>query len=179
MPTVFHLMPRNLVGNALQPLNMLRHSHPNVYASHARKYEGREEVMERQVPLLGCLWNDVLFFSNAHPEAIRDGFLAAGRHWRKQGWLAVDTEACGFDATNTVLYQPRMDKAKGDFTLNPGDFTPYAPTGFSTVQQLPSAVLAYYHQAVVDGEPIFAWHGLLHILYRGSLALDGIPVLEI
>ena len=179
MTSVYHLMPRNLAGNTLHPLNCLKELEPEVYETHARKYRGREEVIARVIPILECLWNDVLFFSSVHPQAIKQGYLAVGKQWKPQNWIAVDTVHAGCNAENTVIYHPDMQRLKGDFSLDPTRFAPFSLDEVTTVDALPAEVLTYYQEAAKNDQPIFAWHGLPHILYRGSIDLTDVDVIEV
>lgn len=176
---VYHLMPKHLAGDALHPLNTLKTLHPEIYAKHIQKYRGREQVVERQIPILNCLWNDVLFLTNVHPEALREGFIAAGQLWRPQQWAAVETVAAGFNGQNAVVYYPDPRQAKGDFALPLERFTPFEEGYLQGADELPSSTVSYYLEAAARGEPIFAWRDLPHILFRGSVALTNVDVLTI
>jgi hypothetical protein len=68
---VYHFKPKNMVGDLLIPLNQLRDKHPMTYAEHVTKYKGREKLLEKTIPLLNCLWNDVLHISPIHPQIVR------------------------------------------------------------------------------------------------------------
>jgi hypothetical protein len=171
MTVVYHLQPRTLRGNVLYPLNQLKHIYPDLYAKHREKYQGREPVTERRIPLLNCQWNDVVFFSNVHPETIRDGFLQTGHLWKPQTWYQVDTIVAGFTARNTVIYQPNAEQAKGDYSLAPEQFTPFEPNQIAPQHQLPAHTLDYYAQCYQEKRPVLAWHGLPHILHQGAVDL--------
>lgn len=75
---VYHFKPKNMVGDLLIPLNQLRDKHPKTYAEHVTKYKGREKLLEETIPLLNCLWNDVLHISPIHPQIVIDT-------WRQEG----------------------------------------------------------------------------------------------
>ncbi|UPT74966.1 MAG: HAMP domain-containing histidine kinase [Elusimicrobiota bacterium] len=57
---LYHYVPDELVGETLYPLTRLADLHPRVAAEHALKYSGREHLMQVRLPILDCLWNDVL-----------------------------------------------------------------------------------------------------------------------
>lgn len=144
-----------------------------------RKYQGRGEMTQRQIPFLNCLWNDVLFFTPVHPEAIRDGFIAAGSRWTPQKWIGIDPTVYLFDGQNTVIYNPDIHRSRGDFALLPNQFSPFNADRVSAIYKLPETTLDYYRKAVERGEPIFAWWGLPHILHRGSIAINDTQILEV
>lgn len=79
---IYHMVPQNLTGEVLYPLNVLRTHLPEIYDAQVKKYSGREGVMAHKVPILECLWNDVLHFSPVHPSKIRDAIADAGWRWK-------------------------------------------------------------------------------------------------
>ncbi|MBK8551651.1 MAG: hypothetical protein IPL53_11555 [Ignavibacteria bacterium] len=70
MNYLYHRVPKNLRGNVLYPLNTLKEIHPDLYEQQASKYAGREHITCQIIPILNCLWNDVLHFSAVNPEEI-------------------------------------------------------------------------------------------------------------
>lgn len=179
MALLYHLMPKNIVGGVLYPLNQLREMHPQIYEAAMRKYEGRAEVTQRNIPLLNCLWNDVVFFTSVHPEAIRNGFIAAGSPWTPKKWVAVDPTVHRFDAQNTVIYNPNIQRAHGDYAFLPEQFSSFKAGKITTICQLPEPTQDYYRETAQRGEPIFAWRGLPHILHHGSVRIDDDQIIEV
>lgn len=179
MTQVFHLLPRQLFGRTLYPLNRLKAIAPEAFEQHVHKYTGRQALLERRIPLLGCMWNDVLFFSPVHPEQIRDSFIAAGKTWKPRQWCIVDTLEHRFNRENTVIYYSPMDREKGDFSLSPDAITPFAPETLENLRVLPTETMNYYHEAVKNGDPIFPWRGIPHILYRGNIPLDSLAIIKV
>ena len=44
MNYLFHMVPQNMQGNTLYPLNDLREVNPKIYKEHKKKYKGREHL---------------------------------------------------------------------------------------------------------------------------------------
>ncbi len=65
---LYHSVPKNLQGNILYPLNTLKEKHPEIYEQQVSKYVGREHMTQQRIPILDCLWNDVLHFSAVNPK---------------------------------------------------------------------------------------------------------------
>ena len=103
MHYIYHCVPQNLTGSVLKPLNTLQETLPEVYATHVQKYQDRAALFERQVPYLNCLWNDILHFSPADLEQIRDGLLQAGHQWTPQSWFKIDPVKVGCNQRNMVI----------------------------------------------------------------------------
>ena len=178
MSHLYHLVPRNFAGDTLYPLNVLRKKLPAVYEAHARKYEGREALLQRRIPILDCLWNDVLHFSPVHPRAIRDAYNAAGGTWKPRRWFEVAPLSCGFDARNTVVYEYPL-RERGDFTLRADDFSPFNHELLDEMTTLPEGTAAHYAEALAAGRPVFVFHLIPHVLHRGSIERDRVAVIEV
>ena len=120
---LYHLLPEPLVGEALLPLNRLAEAHPEIAARHRAKYAGREALLRRPVPPLGCLWGDVLHLSPVHPARVREALLAVGHRWPERGRpvAVVDPGRAGMTGENTALWlsppgpRPLLDAAPEDF----------------------------------------------------------------
>ncbi len=69
---IYHFKRKNMVGDKLIPLNKLKDIYPEAYNEHVKKYDGREKLLKKRVPILDCLWNDVLHFSPINPQLILD-----------------------------------------------------------------------------------------------------------
>jgi hypothetical protein len=52
---IYHLVPRQMHGHGLYPLNRLREVAPDLAQTAFEKYAGRESVLERRIPPLNCL----------------------------------------------------------------------------------------------------------------------------
>jgi hypothetical protein len=68
---LYHMVPADMQGTVLHPLNSLKQSHPELYVAKASKYQGREHVMDQFLPTLECAWNDVLHFTAINPEELK------------------------------------------------------------------------------------------------------------
>src|SRR5262245_45843041 len=90
---VYHAVPGRLLGHTLYPLNILRDVYPEAHALQVRKYVDREKLMHQRIPLLTCLWNDVLHFSTVHPAQIRDAILEVGLPWTPRSWFEISPKA--------------------------------------------------------------------------------------
>src|SRR4051812_37580591 len=76
---IYHKIPKDMHGNVLFPLNVLKEIHPDLFQKEALKYVGREYIMEQKIPFLNCLWNDVLHFSAVNPSVLKNNLIEAGR----------------------------------------------------------------------------------------------------
>src|SRR5687767_12191852 len=86
---VYHLMSPGFAGEMLYPLAELRHRLPETYAAARAKYAGREWLLERPVPPLGCRWQDVVFLSPISPRLIYGALHRLGLLKRRPRWLSL------------------------------------------------------------------------------------------
>jgi hypothetical protein len=82
-----------MFGNILYPLNTLREIDKDTYESHSSKYMGRETLMEQKIPVLNCLWNDVLHCSPIDFRLIYKALIRAGQHkFRNKEYFKIPIE---------------------------------------------------------------------------------------
>ena len=100
---LYHPMPEPFVGDALLPPDRLADRHRRSRRGIA-SIPGAEP--SSPVPLLGCLWNDVLHLSPVRLEPVRDALRATGHRWPARGRAvaALDPERIGMTAENTALW---------------------------------------------------------------------------
>jgi hypothetical protein len=172
MSLVYHLVPRNLEGHTLYPLNQLKDSYPALYEAHLSKYEGREFLLTTKIPLLDCLWNDVLHFSPVHPAKIRDAMLALGQAWQVRQAFVIDTKAMNFTAQNTVYYFSGK-------TLKERLYEPFEAERLETMRELPEATLEYYKRTIEEGTRPLLFAHVPHILHFGHIQLADVEIIQV
>lgn len=172
MTYVYHRVPSNMQASILYPLNQLKDHHPELYRIYMKKYEGRQFVMTTPIPILNCLWSDVLHCSPVHPEKIRDGLLSVGGKWRLTHWFMIDIKQHDFNATNTVYYFSGMTPKDRRFEL-------FEFERLSKMRDLPAETLAYYHRTFdEDKHPLLFAH-VPHVLYQGQINIQDVDVIAI
>ncbi len=70
MSFIYHGVPEDMHGTKLIPLNRMREEMSEVFDAAVKKYDGRKQVIQRRIPLLDCLWNDVIQFLPLHPQKV-------------------------------------------------------------------------------------------------------------
>ena len=181
MSRIYHMMPRNFTGDVLYSLNKLKTHLPEIYAAQAQKYSGREVLMQTKIPLLGCLWNDVLHFSSVHPSKIRDAFINAGFGWRARLWFAIEPSSSGFVQENAVIFLNTPSKNPtqlSDFNFPITEFMPFSPKQLGKLTELPEATSEYLKFAKEAGEQPFLFNYVPHILYRGEMNVSSVEIVD-
>src|SRR5690349_18423802 len=148
---VYHWVPADLEGHILYPLNQLKSIYPSLYVTKAAHYQNREAVMQARLPLLDCLWNDVLHFSPVHPGKVQEALAKAGFGRKPRRYYEVDPLAKGFNATNAVIFLHQRVKLE-KFQLEPDDFREFEAEELSSLGEIPAATLAYYREIFEQGK---------------------------
>jgi hypothetical protein len=178
---IYHSVPKKLSGKVLYPLNQLKVHFPEVYTIHAKKYVGRERLMQRQVFPLNCLWNDVLHCSPVHPAQIRDAFINIGLDWHPRLWFIIHPTSVGFSEENTVIFLRTLLKVPeqlDDFNCSSTKFVPFSEERLSNIVKLPTATLEYWKFTKAAGEAPFLFNFVPHILYRGTIEIQDLDLIH-
>ena len=140
MDYLYHIQHNNMKGDILYPLNKLRDVYPEVYELQVKKYAGREQLLKHRIPILNCLWNDVLHFSAVNPVEIKKSLMDAGdKSEFKKSFYRFDPKLLESENTVVYLYTHTYVKDK----LNEGNFIPYNPDEISKYSIMPQATNEY------------------------------------
>ncbi len=172
MNFVYHNVPDPMVGTKLIPLNQMDESMEGIKTKNLKKYEGREEILERPVPLLDCMWNDVLQFTPVHPQKVFELQVEMGLipkvHDAKFFEIPIDS----FDPDKTAVF----------FKTAPGEENVTVKwikdVDFESLTKIPEATINYYRSLIGTGELPFNYQFVPHILYVGSLDISKMNVIS-
>ncbi len=169
VPQIYHLCPPRLLGEHLQPLNLLCTSYPEL----ASKYVGREAIPRRSLPQLNCCWADCLQFSTVHPSRIRDAMIQTGHGWPDHGvrFLAIRSDSPMFAAGNTVIWQ-YTDTMRTDITKPKADVVPYTLNALAELNELQAGTLTYLRKMKGEGHRPLLFVGVPHVLHRDKIPLS-------
>lgn len=161
MTYLYHMVPRNLKGSFLYPLNVLKKKFPEIYEKENKKYVGREVLKKRKIPFLNCLWNDVLHFTAVHPSRFYKELKKVGFPMKKFEWYKIDSKL--LDSDKIVIYRYRY--GKGDER----DFSRFDSKKLINFRKIPKKTIQYYKDRFKKKERPLLFHFVPHILYKGSL----------
>lgn len=173
MNYVYHGVPETMFGNELVPLNAMRGDMEDIAKLHRQKYDGRESVMQRRIPLLNCLWNDVVQFLPVDPEKVFSlqvalGLLREIPHYR---FYKIDISTIALD--NTVVY----------FKDTPGEDSAHVKwlqdVDFSDLQTIPPATERYYRTLLGKDELPFNFQFIPHVLHQGNVDISQATVITL
>lgn len=171
MTYIYHRVPKNMRGNILYPLNVLKEIHPDIYKKEVSKYDGREFIKKQEIPFLNCIWNDVLHFTAVHPQDIKQAFLDLGVKYNLT-YYQIDPNS--LPEKDTIVYLYRHEKPEDK--LKDDNFSPYRPSEVSLYSNLLDVTKAYYKEQLMANNKPLLYHRVPHILYKGNLDITGIPI---
>lgn len=176
MNYLYHKVPEGMQGSILYPLNMLKDTHPDIYQIEVKKYEGREHIKEQRIPLLNCLWNDVLHFSAVNPIHIKQALIDAGRGADFiMNYYQVDPEL--IKQKDAVVYLYAHDGINDK--LSEKNFVPYDSHEVGKFSVMPQATKDYYKETISHGGRPLLYHRVPHILYRGTIDVTDLPIISV
>jgi len=165
-----------MTGNILYPLNEIKDKYPEIYEQQLLKYVGREKLLKHKIPILDCLWNDVLHLSAVHPGQIKKSLAEAGdKKEFKLRYYQIDPNLLTPESTIVYLYAHVDVKDK----LEGKNFVPYAANDAVKYSILPQATKDYYKEIIEKGGRPLLYHRIPHILYRGILDVTELPVISV
>lgn len=172
MPFLYHRARPTMEGTLLHPLNVLRDLHPHIYARAIAKYAGRETLLQRPIPILNCLWSDVLFLTPVHPSQIRDALKEAGARNTDSQYFEIPVER--IDPARAVLLEypalePRVERR----------YLPFSVELLGSRTEVSAATRRYFAAEAAAGRPPMSYHGIPHILLKDSLDISGISVISV
>jgi len=177
MQFLYHRVPSNMHGTVLYPLNELRDVAPVIAARQAAKYNDRPMLMRRRVPILDCLWNDVLHLSPVHPSIIKRELLAAGGSPPPRAWRCFVIDPNGLDRARTTVFLATRTRYAGDaFPLE--EFVSFDPVNLERYAVFPPTMREYFAEEVTAGRRPLLYTSIPHILYRGSIDTEGLTIVD-
>lgn len=171
---LYHRVPEDMRGTVLYSLNILQDKYPEAYVQAAKKYENRQWVRELCIPMLDCLWNDVLHLTPVSPEQVRQALMEAGQTIEKT-WRYYRIDPKLLNPEKAVIY---LDSGKGN-GVTEEDFLPYTPENLAGYTELPEVTKEYYKEMVVQGIKPLLFHKAPHVLYRGMLDVSNTTIISV
>lgn len=175
MNYLYHAVPKDLEGDTLYPLNTLKEKYPNLYKTKVAKYADRESILQIKIPTLDCLWNDVLHFTAVPPELLIAELSEAGRTYTPMNFYKVDPRLLKTEDTTVYLYKNRTN----NWHVSDDEFVPLLIEDLPSYASIPDFTKQYYRERYLAGEKPLLYHGVPHILYKGSLRVHELPIVTV
>jgi len=172
---LYHKVPPDLDGNILYPLNILRDTKPELYKIKSAKYEGRQQIMTRTIPILNCLWNDVLHLTAVHPKTLADTLSEAGRIHAPMTFYEIDPSLLNHDQTIVYLYREREKMLH----VPVEEFIPFKTADLESYSLIPKFTKEYYRECYTANLRPLLYHGVPHILYKRTINITNLPIITV
>ncbi len=173
---LYHEVPKDLEGDTLYPLNVLKEKYPEIYDKKVAKYEGRQEVLNWNIPPLNCLWNDALHLTAVHPRAVKEALEEAG-YMGKYEVTCYEIDPTLLDPKNTIVYLYINERAKDG--PDPKDFVEFHPNDMEKYSDIPEYTKNYYKRLFIGGEKPRVYPWVPHILYKGSIDVRNLSIVKV
>ncbi|MEO8446412.1 MAG: hypothetical protein ABI528_02895 [bacterium] len=132
--------------------------------------------MQHRIPVMHCLWNDVLHFSAVNPSEIKQALIEAGRNSDFE-MISYQVDAKLLTPEDTIVYLYAHDKVEDK--LNPENFTAYNSDEVSKYSSMSQATKDYYKEIYLEGRQPLLFHRIPHILYKGTLDIKYLPIVSV
>ena len=168
MEYIYHLRPEPMVGHELIPLNQME-SDGHLYKTHAKKYVGRESLMNEVIPLLNCKWNDVVQFSALDPQVIVDELkrLEPDLKLLRTQYYKVHIDQI-INIYDSVIFDRKVPRMKNDFTIDDSEvFT--LDRNYKELHSVPLATINCWEKAKKEGGKLLWFPFIPHILVKGRI----------
>jgi hypothetical protein len=173
MNYLYHRVPKGIRGDILYPLNTLRDIFPDLYEEHSKKYKGREFVKEYRIPPLDCLWNDAIHMTAVHPSEVYGAMRDAGFTPDKRYFFQIDPTA--LDPKNTTVY---LYNHKAPNEIVESDFSSFFVEKLYQYSTLSEYTKTYFKEMFEQGKQPLVFLGVPHILYKGTININSLPIIE-
>lgn len=168
---VYHFKPQGMSGDHLFPLNELKQKQPETFIEQAKKYVGREKLMEKNIPILNCLWNDALHMSPINPQVILDtwrseGLYESARPPSRMEVYKIPVELLG-DGTTVCFQSFNFDF--NDYRSDLDQYSLFEKSSFVEQAQVEQKQIEIWKRDLAEGRRLLWYSHTKHILARQSL----------
>ena len=173
MNYIYHGVPSPMIGTKLVPLNKMPRYMSEIHSLHLSKYKGREEILNRKVPLLDCLWNDVVQFVPFNPRKIFELQVELKLISKVPDYKFFEINLDVVDPKKTVVF----------FKNRPGEENIIVKwiddIDFEQIQEIPQATINYFKSMIGAGEPPLNYQFVPHIVHKGTVEISNSKIITL
>lgn len=177
MKYVYHFKRPSMRGEKLYPLNRLKEIYPETFDNHASKYKGREVLMERQLPLLNCLWNDVLHLSPIHPQIILDTWEEHGLKLEPREFPVYKIPLDQLSEEKLIYFDPHVGQY-GNFEFTDEQVRPFNLDEYQEQEQVSHQQIEIWKKDRTEGRQMFWFSHTTHVLYQGEIDVSAVEIIK-
>ncbi len=167
-------------GDELLPLNQLKTVHEKLYNEYAKKYYDhprRAKLLERTIPQLGCLWNDVIHFLPLHPSQVYNALQELGISVKERNFYKIPIT--NLILNKNVIYTYKKEKYQGPEAEMKGETIQLLDiTKYKEVPSIPFDTIQYYEEEHRKGNHFGMFQYIPHILSLGKVNVSNAEVIN-
>lgn len=177
---VYHMVPKELKGDKLIPLNSLKEAHPNLYIKYSKKYfdhPERKKLLARQIPELNCLWNDVLHFLPLHPYYVYEALSNIGVK-TKEDQLFFKIPIQKLKNNKNAYYLYTKEKYRGPAEdIEEDEIKPLDIENYKELKGIPIDTIEYYKIQNEKGSRFGLFPFIPHIFSYGEVEIRSVETI--
>ena len=177
MKYIYHIIPNPFVGTKLIPLNEMD-KESELYKGHARKYLGRESLTKQQIPILNCLWNDVVQFSAINPQLIVDELKNLNPNFQLKRLEYFKISLDEISSYDGVIFD-RKSKKKGSFEISEDEVKLLNKENYAELFEVPLLTKEYWKNAIEKNQKVLWFPHITHIFLRGQVETKNFEICQI
>lgn len=179
MQYVYHKAPEKMSGKWLVPLNRLKDEELlNLYKKKYYNHPERSKLLERTIPKLNCLWNDVVHFLPIHPYFVYKALNDTGVNvTSKLQFYKIPMR--NLDKNQNALYLYEKETYRGPVSpIEEDQIQAVTSATYKELTTLPSETKDYFDQKHNRGEPMGMFHYIPHILSLGEVDISNAEIIK-
>ncbi|MEK4487039.1 group-specific protein [Psychrobacillus sp. FSL H8-0484] len=174
MDYVYHMVPNKMMNDKLISLNSLKEMDEELYQAYAKKYRthpDREKLLERRIPKLDCLWNDVIFFLPLHPHHVYRALKTVGVNIKTNIlFYKIPTKNLMNNKNAVYLYLKENDKGPSA-EIDSNDIKFIDIESFNELTHIPNDTVTYFEEEHKNGNNFGMFVYIPHILSLGEVSI--------
>ncbi len=171
-----------MFGNILYPLNTLREINKDIYEFHTSKYiHHRKTLLELKIPVLNCLWIDVLHCSPIDLRIIYKALIRTGHKVRNIEFFKIPIELL----KNIKFVKYKFEKEffdreeKAYSVLTAEDIEPLTIGSYRELNELPNKTIEWYKWCAENNKGIpLLFRYIPHIFVKGNIPIKEVDVCD-
>ncbi|WP_127718053.1 hypothetical protein [Halobacteriovorax sp. HLS] len=165
---IYHIVPRPFEGPKLIPLNRMD-KQSELYKKNFSKYVGRECLTKQVIPLLNCLWNDVVQFSAIDPCLVAKEIKSLGGLNRSLELEVFKIPISHVVGVNKVVSYTKTVSSNRSFELLASDFSFTTVENYQEQKTIPLTTINYWKDAIKEERPVLWFPYITHIFVLGEV----------
>lgn len=166
-----------MIGEVLYPLNQLASIDSVVASEESKKYEGRKHLMAVRLPILNCLWNDVIHLSPIHPSKIKKVLIETGYQDVPpvRTFFMIKPEA--LMPSKAIHFRNSKDTAT-KFDFPESEFATFESSRYQELADVPREQRSYFVRVKAEGGRPLLWARTPHVFYQGGINIKHAEVVQ-